>query len=583
MPGVVASLVEPAVVPPAEPASGAAAPGAEAEAEPPVPGRVRPPRLAWLATLLFVLVAALVSVALPAFRAPDEAAHVDLVLYLADGNRYPDYDGRYFGEEIGLGRERYLIDLNVPWPSFDAADAPPRDERPDVDDLGGTRPDAAARRGGGPGSPYVYNQMPQHPPLYYELMAGVLRAERWLLPGDGLPSLDRELALLRLANVLLLAPLPLLAWATARRLGAGDRAATVAALVPLGLPQLAHLGGAVNNDNLFTLLGGILAVFTVGVARGRRTWRTDVAVGLVLGVALLTKAFATMFAPWAVAAYLLGAWTTRRPRDAIRGLAVAGALAVAVGGWWWIDNWLSEGQPAPTTETLTRTADQRPRGFVAEPVSFLWTFAGRLVSHTWAWIGFGIPKFELPTAIVVILTLGVVAALVAAAASAVPGLAVGAGLRRWDLALAALPLLLVAGFVLRRSWSLYETTGRYAFMQGRYLFGALVPVFALVAVGAVRLLGRRAAPVVLGVGLAIQTWVLVKVVDGSWSGPGRFGPWRGMLAWSPWPAALVVAAALAFVAVAALAARTALDGRTGVSQCEWRASGTPEREESRAS
>lgn len=563
---MVASLHEPIAtlapeVAPA-PAATTGAPPLAPGGDPPAPPRLeRPPRLVWLATLLLVLAAALASVALPAYRAPDEAAHVDLVLYLADGHGYPDYDGRYFGEEIGLRRERYLLDLTIPWPRFDTADAPPRQDRPDVDDLGGTAPDARARRGranhGRPGYPYIYNQMPQHPPLYYEAMAGLLRVERWLLPGRGLPSLDREIALLRLANVALLAPLPLLAWATARRLGARRRAAVLASLTPLLLPQLTHVGGAVNNDNLFTLLGAGLAVLTVGVARGRRTWRTDVAVGTALGLALLTKGFAAMFIPWVVAAYGLCWWTARRWRPAARGLATAGLLALAVGGWWWIDNWVSEGQPAPTTETLTRTAGQRPQGFVAEPGAFLWTFTGRLVSHTWAWIGFGNPKFELPTQVVVALSLAVGAGLAAAVATAARGRDVGRGPRRADLVLAALPLVLVTAFVLRRSWSLYATTGRYAFMQGRYLFGAMLPLAAVAAVGADRLLGRRGAPVVLALGVALQGWLLVHVIDGSWSGPGRFGAWRGMLAWSPWPTPAVVAVAVVALGAAAVAAGTA--------------------------
>ena len=73
-------------------------------------------------------------------------------------------------------------------------------------------------------------------------MATVLRVQRWLLPGDGLPSLDREIGLLRLANVLLLVPLPLLAFGPwCARLGGDDRARLVAAVVPLCVPQLAHV------------------------------------------------------------------------------------------------------------------------------------------------------------------------------------------------------------------------------------------------------------------------------------------------------------------------------------------------------
>jgi small subunit ribosomal protein S36 len=529
----------------------------------------RPPPAVWLAVLLFALVGALWSVAVPAYRAPDEAAHLDLVLYLAEGHRYPDYDHRFFGEEIGLDTDRYLIELTVPWPRFDAADAPDGDDLLDVDDLGGTEPDAEARRGDTrrAGYPYVYNQMPQHPPVYYEAMATVLRVERWLLPGGGLPPLERELGLLRLVNVLLIAPLPLLAWATAVRLGGGARAATVAALLPLCLPQLSHIGAAVNNDNLLTLLGGGLAVALAGVARGRRSRRTDVVVGLVLGLALLTKAFALMFVPAVVAAYAVGAWTTGRRRDNAKGLALAGLVATVLGAWWWIDNWVREGEPAPTTESLTRTTAQRPDDFSSDPVAFLWTFSGRIVSRVWAWIGFGIPKFSFDPWVVAGASLAVAGAVAVAAATAQRGRATEGGMRRVDVVLAWIPVVLVTLFVARRAWGLYETTGKYAFIQGRYLFCALVAPAAVVAIGVTRVLGRWAALTVLGLGVAGQAWMLSMVVRGSWSGRGAFGALDGMLAWSPWPVAVVALLAAAAVAttVALAVATTRGEERVGAA------------------
>jgi small subunit ribosomal protein S36 len=528
----------------------------------------------WAATALFGLVTALWTVAVPAFRAPDEAAHLDLVLYLAEGHGYPAFDGRVFGEAVGLDTDRHLVELSRPWPRFAAGDALPRASRPDVEDLGGTAPDDDARRNDPDraGAPYVYNQMPQHPPLYYLGMATVLRLERLLLPGDGLPSLDRELGLLRLVDVGLVTPLPLLAWATVARLGGDDRAGTVAALLPLGLPQLTHIGGALNNDDLFTPLGALLAVLLAGVGRGRRSRRTDLAVGLVLGLALLTKAFAVMFVPWVAAAYLLGALSARRAdgpasarpvhrwwRPWLGGALVAGGTAVAVGGWWWLANWARYGEPAPTTETLTRTAAQRPPGVTPDPAGFLLAFPARLLDRTWAWVGVGTPKVELPPAVVALLAAAVVVTTVAALLAGRRGLAVTrpAAPRRWDLALAWLPTLLVTAFVLRRALGLHETTGKVAFVQGRYLFGAIVAAIAVVALGASRLLGRAAPAATFAVVAALQAATLARVLDASWTGPAPFGPVRGMLAWAPWPPAAVLGVALAAVAVTGGLARHA--------------------------
>jgi small subunit ribosomal protein S36 len=532
--------------------------------------RRRPPRAVLLATLLFTLVTALWTVAVPAFRAPDEAAHFDLVLYLAEGNGYPSYDGRFFGEQLDLDRDRHLVTALEPWAPFDADDAEPRSDRPSVDDTG-VAPDDDIRRDGdrSAGAPYVYNQMPQHPPVYYLAQATVLRFERWVLPGHWAPSLDRELGLLRLVDVLLVAPLPLLAWATVRRLGGGDRAGTVASLLPLGVPQLSHIGAAVSNDALLMLLGGILAVLLAGVARGRRSRRTDLAVGVVLGLALLTKAFAVMFVPWVAAAYGLAAWTARRRQPLLDGL-LAGSVGAVVGGWWWVLNWVREGEPAPTTETLTRTAARRPRDFEPDRVDFLLRFPARLLNRTWAWVGHNTPKFTLPVWVVVALALAVLAACVVAFLAARrgrdPGTGEAAGPRRVDLLLAWLPAVLLALFVARRSLGLYETTGRVAFVQGRYLFGALVPPMAVVGLGVARALGRFAPLGTLAVAVALQVAVLTEVVGGAWTGPGSFGPVRGVLAWSPWPPLavwLVVLAAVATVAWLVIEeARSLRPGRT---------------------
>jgi len=50
---------------------------------------------------------------------------------------------------------------------------------------------------------------------------------------------------------------------------------------------------------------------------------------------------------------------------------------------------------------------------------------------------------------------------------------------------------------------------------------------------------------VVGLAVVLQGWMLADVVRGSWSGDGRLGALDGVLAWSPWPAAAVVAVAVA--------------------------------------
>jgi hypothetical protein len=53
----------------------------------------------------------------------------------------------------------------------------------------------------------------------------------------------------------------------------------------------------------------------------------------------------------------------------------------------------------------------------------------------------------------------------------------------------------------------------------------------------------------VGLAVVLQGWMLADIVRGSWSGDGPLGALDGVLAWSPWPAAAVVATAGAAAAV----------------------------------
>jgi hypothetical protein len=183
------------------------------------------------------------------------------------------------------------------------------------------------------------------------------------------------------------------------------------------------------------------------------------------------------------------------------------------------------------------------------------------VSRTWAWIGYRSHKFELDPRVVWLLTLAMLVAVGVALWRGAPGLGTGAGLRRWDVLLAWLPVLLLGLFVTRRAWSLYQTTSLLSFTQGRYLFAGMVAPMAIVAIGTARVLRRHGVVVALALVVALQAWMLTEVVQGSWTGDGRFGALSGALAWSPWPTAPIVLVALAAVAAAGAIAVGSVTGR----------------------
>ncbi|WP_421120555.1 DUF2142 domain-containing protein [Aquihabitans daechungensis] len=500
------------------------------------------------ATLAFGVLGAVWSVIAPLGEAPDEPAHLALVLDLADGHAYPEYDGLTNQAAIIRLCRTYAAATRA-CPREGEAVTPtsmrrhPREEAPDK----GDRP--AWDDQGGAASVGQLNQMPQHPPLYYQAMATVLRVERAVLGGPA--STDRELALLRLANVVLITPLPLLAWWGARRFRLGETVAVAASVSVLAVPMLTHIGSTLNNDNLLTVLAALAAALLAGVLRGDRSVRTAVAVGVVAALALLTKAFGMVLVPAIVLAYVVGAteqdgvpWRDRL-RTMVAPVAAAGAAVVVLAGWWYLGVRMRTGQFAPTIEADRITAALAPPGFAPDVVEFVGEFVRSVNNRFWG--SFGWYTIRFPSWLAVVCTLAVVGLVVTALVPRRDE----SGSNRIQRASLLVPVVLLGGLVFARAWSLYSTSSKFQFLQGRYLFAGLVGLLVLVAIGLTRLADRWAPVAAAGFALVLQIEAMRRCLSGWWGGPG-LGP-RGQVqalaAWSAWPGEL-----LGVLAVAALAA-----------------------------
>jgi len=553
------------------------------------------------ATLAFGLLGAVWSVVAPLGEAPDEPAHLALVLHLADGHPYPAYDG--------LTNQSAIIRLCRTYAA--ATRACPRAGEP-VTPTSMRRhpkeeaPDKAARPAwddeGGADSVGQLNQMPQHPPLYYQSMAMILRVERAI--GGGPMSTDRELALLRLVNAAMLAPLPLLAWWAARRFRLSDAVAVTAAVSVFAVPMLTHIGSTLNNDNLLTLLAAVGAALLAGVLRGDRSLRTAVAVGAVTGLALLAKAFGIVLVPAIVVAYLLGsrerpdptdltdltdptdptdrnfvgedadsgalayevregagnfvgedadsgalAYEVRegvrrgwgeRVRSMVVPLAAAGGTVVVVAGWWYVGVRARTGTFAPTVESARITSALAPPGFEPSVGDFAGEFARDVNNRFWG--SFGWYTIRFPSWLATACTLLVVAAV---GRALVPRRDPSGSSRLQRFAL-LVPVVALGGLVFARGWSLYSTSSKFQFLQGRYLFAGIIGLLVLVALGVVRAVGRWAPAVVAGFAVVLQAEALRRCLQGWWGGPGLGprGQVRALTAWSAWPGELLAVLAL---------------------------------------
>lgn len=490
----------------------------------------RVPLTVWLATATFGALLGFWAFVNPAFSPPDEISHADLVFHLATGAGYPEYDERYVSQGVaGYGVMNSLVGADdspesIAVREWTADSADEVDFGATFDELGG---DEAVEG--------WINQIPQHPPLYYWSSATVLRAARQV--NGGQLSMHHELQLLRFTNVVLLTPLPLLAWAAARQLGASDRIGIVASLVPLAIPQLAHVGASVNNDNLFLALCAFLAVPLARATRGDQRLTTALIAGVLAGLALLSKGFGVLLPIWIICCYAAPIVRDRRLlRSALRPVGVALGSFALVGAWFSVRNLVVHGTPSPSLHTATTARES----FTPDPGAWLGHFPGFLTQGFWGYFGY----FENQIGdAATILGTGLVLVTLASALIGRPRRAdspVGTSRVRLAALVSIFPLLVA--FVAVVAWDLYTKTDYLRnFVQGRYLFGAVVPLAVATGVGSVRLVGRWAAVLVLGVASIMQIQGLRLMLDVRWGGAGEplTSSYRAVVAWNPWPLPLV--------------------------------------------
>jgi small subunit ribosomal protein S36 len=485
----------------------------------------RVPPLVWLITGTYLTALLAYSFLMPTYRAPDEPLHVDLNHLFAEDLRYPAWDDRDTGPEIqrSLGMVRFgRRSLHLT-----EQEALPKDERPSYEQM--AEPPKATG----------VNQIPQHPPLYYVVSGGAERAVETMFGGND-PSWDMEVWFYRLVSIAFVAPLPLIIWSTARRLGAPDAVGAAACLVPLAIPQLTHIGSSVNNDNPMMLAFWLLTPLTLRVAGGDVRPRTAALAGVISGVGLLSKGFALVLPLWVAAALLL-AWR-RAGRDATRRVVTAGltygGVTFAVGGWWWVRNLVRYGEISPSRfeKMVANTGNDEVDlwGFVR---SWAYTTTRRFWGDFGWYDGAYVPAvaFGLLTAAVLV---GIAIACTRRDRVAHSVLS--------DRLLLAAPLLLLVATQFAFAFRGYLLTSRLPGMQGRYWFGAVAGMAVVAVLGWANLAPRfqRLLPIgVLVSAVAMQATAVRAIVNQYWGAPGsavadRF---RAIVAWAPLPGEIIAA------------------------------------------
>ncbi|AMM21706.1 hypothetical protein AX769_18070 [Frondihabitans sp. PAMC 28766] len=399
------------------------------------------------ATAAFLVVLVLWSMLTPVFGAPDELAHFDSVLRFALGYGWAAPGHAPYLNAVLAARSELL----TTGPSA----------RPTLEALLAAHPGT---------SPSTIDQMSQHPPTYYAVAAGLMHAVgflhlRW----------DVDLAILRLFDSCLIAPLPLLAWATVRRLAHSNRAGLVGAMSIVLVPQVALVGSAVTNDAPLMLFGGLTIWLGALVLTGDVRWRTTVALALASAAAVATKAtgYPSLFF---VILVLLVLFTGRlRSARSVAQFVVAGVIVAALGGAWWLRNIVVYHQLQPAG--LVRAVLPWPPGHGPNVGGFFVTEWNHVTSSFWGDFGL-VPT---PTAITIsgtltgVLTVGSIAVIVLFAFRRRSGL-------RAPIALGALVVTTIV-LQLGNNWQSYAATHLVSGDQGRYYFPSIIALVALVALG----------------------------------------------------------------------------------------------------
>jgi hypothetical protein len=486
--------------------------------------------LVLVVTGLTIAFALAYSVLVPLYRGPDERAHVDMVRHYRAHSGYPS---PAFGVLYETTVGNVFRDGTVePAPTRDrparrlvADEAIPRGSRPTFAELG-------------PPDDPMGNQMTQHPPLYYAVVASVSSFLTGVTP-VGLWSFDVEILLYRYFSILALVPLASLASAAVRAVGGTRAAGAVAAAFTLLVPQLTYVGAVVNNDAFVVVLSALAVVAGLRYLSGGSTWSAWT--GAAAGAAVAsTKATGASVAAWAAVVVVMGAyerWQRGERRDALTALG-GSALLVAAGALWYVRNLIrfDDPQPAPGGHAVPPGAE--PLSFV----SFLPEWVDRISRTFW-----GVPArrlgISLPWWISHTLTVLTLVAVV---------VAVVAVRRLWKFTLPLVALCAVQVVLLLRSNyranRMHVPGPEFSAIQGRYLFALVVPLAVLVAIAVARVApALRNQRIVLavavagvGVGSVLHAVIAYKMLSRYWAEAGASvaEQLRALFAWSPLPALL---------------------------------------------
>jgi len=327
-----------------------------------------PPAIA-LILAAFVALSIAYSLVAPIFEAPDEIYHYFFIKHLADGKGLPVQSPENTGlwEQEGSQPPLYYLMAALATFWMDTSDA---------EDLLWRNPQANIGTPLDPGNKNV-----------------IVHTQRE--SGFATPFRGTALAvhIVRLLSVLLGTGTVFLTYRLALEVFPDhEHLAVGAAAINAFIPQFLFISGAVNNDNLVTLLSSLTLLLLIRLVRNiqypipNTKWISDIGywvlLGVVLGLACLSKLSGLGLLILTAIILIVEAYRRRSARPLVGGM-IALAVVMAVAGWWYVRNWTLYGDPTGLNMMLAVVG----RGSPPSSLSELWgEFRGLRMSF-WALFG----------------------------------------------------------------------------------------------------------------------------------------------------------------------------------------------------
>lgn len=323
---------------------------------------------------------------MPPFEGFDEPAHYASLRQIADTGTIPLYGKSFLPQDVadyrGPVAYRTLMppfDSGLVYPEFFA--------QPELVDrfMRDYRQTRAPQ-------PYVpsteLNWEAQHPPLYYMLLAPLLRL-------FGSTPFVTQILILRTASYGLALGgvlFGLLAIPWSGSIVKTQAAITGFLLYPIMLPMFFPEFARIGNDSLCLLFAGMTAFCLNKTIENEYRMVWPLALGIALGLGLLTKAFFLPVTASVVAFLLLGLWYGRRDKAwrllRIRNGTVAAAVAVIIGGGWYVHNMIAQGDLIGSHDAIVLAGQG---GILAGLKQHFLVYAlvrgGVVTLITWIWAG----------------------------------------------------------------------------------------------------------------------------------------------------------------------------------------------------